>query len=91
MADYKTGKDNATHRAYLFKRIAVRKGRVIGEWDTGGYGIEQSGGDFTAYIDFLPRGGWDGRIRFIKTGNEPPTQQPVPPREAPEDEETEEA
>jgi hypothetical protein len=25
-----------------------------------------------AFIDMLPRGGWDGRIRFVKAGDPPP-------------------
>jgi hypothetical protein len=89
-AQYKTGKDNATHRAWVFKRTAMRKGRVVGDWDTGGYGIQQDNGDFTAFVDMIPRAGWDGRIRFIKEGNDPPNYQPAPVREMPEDEEPDE-
>ena len=30
------------------------------------------GGNYFAFADMLPRGGWDGRIRFVKFGDPPP-------------------
>ena len=60
----KTSSPPFTHTAYLFVRTGVRKGRVYGYWKDGGRFRE--GEDPFAYIDMLPRGGWDGRIRFVR-------------------------
>jgi hypothetical protein len=60
-----------THTAYLFIRIgATKRGRVYGYWKDGGK-FRAEDGPF-AFIDMLPRGGWDGRIRFVKAGDPPP-------------------
>jgi hypothetical protein len=61
-----------THTAYLFVRIgATRRGKVYGYWKDGGKFRVSEDGPF-AFIDMLPRGGWDGRIRFVKAGDPPP-------------------
>jgi hypothetical protein len=73
--------DANTLRAYLFIRTGMRKGKVFGYWKDGGWfrpGDEDA--EAWAFIDMLPRGGWDGRIRFVKTGDPPPQDQPSPQR-----------
>jgi hypothetical protein len=77
-----TGTDPAssfTHTAYFFVRTGTRKGRVFGYWKNGGQFRE--GAEPFAFIDMLPRGGWDGRIRFVKYGDPPPGNEP---KEAPQ-------
>jgi hypothetical protein len=60
-----------THTAYLFIRVgATKRGKVYGYWKDGGR-FRAEGGPF-AFIDMVPRGGWDGRIRFVKFGDPPP-------------------
>ena len=61
-----------THTAYFFIRTGARKGRVIGYWKDGGRFKATEGGNYFAFADMLPRGGWDGRIRFVKFGDPPP-------------------
>jgi hypothetical protein len=68
-----------THAAFLFIRTAVRKGRVYGYWKDGGRFRLASDGSPFAFIDMLPRGGWDGRIRFVKIGDPPPENEPRAP------------
>jgi hypothetical protein len=86
----KTSPPPFTHTAYLFVRTGMRKGRVYGYWkvtiipihnrietllilDGGRY---REGEEPFAYIDMLPRGGWDGRVRFVKIGDPPPENEP---------------
>jgi hypothetical protein len=65
-----------THTAYFFIRTGMRKGRVFGYWKNGGkFRIDEENGPF-AFIDMLPRGGWDGRIRFVKFGEPRPGSEP---------------
>jgi hypothetical protein len=59
-----------THTAYFFIRTGMRKGRVFGYWKDGGK-FRAEDGPF-AFIDMVPRGGWDGRIRFVKSGDPVP-------------------
>jgi hypothetical protein len=66
-----------THTAYLFVRTGTRKGRVYGYWKDGGRFRE--GDEPFAYIDMLPRGGWDGRVRFVRLGDPPPENEPRAP------------
>jgi hypothetical protein len=66
-----------THTAYLFVRTGVRKGRVYGYWKDGGR--FKLGEEPFAFLDMLPRGGWDGRIRFVKIGDPPPENEPRVP------------
>ena len=66
-----------THTAYLFVRTGVRKGRVYGYWKDGGRFRE--GEEPFAFIDMLPRGGWDGRVRFVRLGDPPPENEPRAP------------
>ena len=69
-----------THTAFLFIRTAVRKGRVYGYWKDGGrFKLDSDGSPF-AFIDMLPRGGWDGRIRFVKIGDPAPENEPTAPQ-----------
>jgi len=82
--------DANTLRAYLFIRTGMRKGKVFGYWKDGGWfrpGDKDS--EPCAFIDMLPRGGWDGRIRFVKTGDPPPQDQPLPQRPGDEGEQDE--
>ena len=65
-----------THTAYLFIRRMVHKGKVVGYWKNGG-DFRQDDAEPFAFIDMVPRGGWDGRIRFVKYGAAPP--EPRPP------------
>ena len=68
-----------THTAYLFIRIgATKRGKVYGYWKDGGKLKPTGDGNFFAWADMLPRGGWDGRIQFVKFGD------PVPGIEAPQ-------
>jgi hypothetical protein len=69
-----------THTAYLFIRVASRRGKVIGYWKNGG-DFRQNGDEPFAFIDMVPRGGWDGRIRFVEYGAPPP--EPRPPQLGP--------
>jgi len=68
----KTADTPFTHTAYFFIRTGARKGRVIGYWKDGGRFKATDGGNYFAFADMLPRGGWDGRIRFVKFGDPPP-------------------
>jgi hypothetical protein len=72
-----------THVAYLFIRIGVRRGRVYGYWKDGGRGREGKEGEdieWFSVIDMLPRGGWDGRIKYIPIGEPPPVNEPIDPQ-----------
>jgi hypothetical protein len=69
-----------THTAYLFIRMASRRGKVIGYWKNGG-DFRQDAAEPFAFIDMVPRGGWDGRIRFVEYGAPPP--EPRPPKLGP--------
>jgi hypothetical protein len=75
----KTGSTPFTHTAYFFVRTGMRKGRVYGYWKDGGKFRPQGEGNFFAFTDMLPRGGWDGRIQFVKFGDPPPGQEPQVP------------
>jgi hypothetical protein len=70
----KTGSTSFTHTAYFFIRTGVSKGRVFGYWKDGGKGRPDGTENFFAFTDMLPRGGWDGRIQFVKFGDPPPGQ-----------------
>jgi hypothetical protein len=60
-----------THTAYLFIRVgATKRGKVYGYWKDGGK-FRNEDGPF-AFVDMLPVGGWDGRIRFVKIGDPVP-------------------
>ncbi len=62
-----------THTAYLFIRTAARRGKVIGYWKDGGrFRLGDDNAEPFAFIDMMPRGGWDGRIRFVKIGDPSP-------------------
>jgi len=74
---HKTSARPFTHTAYLFVRTGMRKGRVFGYWKDGGRFRE--GDDPFAFIDMLPRGGWDGRIRFVRIGDPAPANEPPLP------------
>jgi hypothetical protein len=65
-----TSTDADTCTAYLFIRTGMRKGKVFGYWKDGGW--FRPGDVPFAFIDMLPRGGWDGRICFVKRGDPPP-------------------
>jgi hypothetical protein len=65
-----------THTAYLFIRTGVRRGRVYGYWKDGGRFRPDNGDNPVAFIDMLPRGGWDGRIKFVKFGDPAPENEP---------------
>lgn len=73
----RAGTQPFTHTAYLFVRNGMRKGRVFRllERRRPVQGWDEEGGHF-AFIDMLPRGGWDGRIRFVKIGDPPPGNEP---------------
>ena len=80
-----------THIAFLFIRSGTRKGKVYGYWKDGGRFKMDSDSSPFAYIDMLPRGGWDGRIRFVKIGDPPPENDPpAAPSRPGEDTESEE-
>jgi hypothetical protein len=58
----------------------MRKGKVYGYWKDGGrFKLDGDGSPF-AFIDMLPRGGWDGRIRFVKIGDPLPENEPKAPQ-----------
>jgi|SRR5271166_4060194 len=66
-----------THTAYFFIRTGTTKrGRVYGYWKDGGRFRADGGDAFFAFVDMMPRNGWDGRIRFVKIGD------PVPDSDA---------
>jgi hypothetical protein len=65
-----------THTAYFFIRTGIRKGIVHGYWKDGGRLRPKGMGNFFTKIDMLPRGGWDGRIEFVKFGDPPPENEP---------------
>jgi hypothetical protein len=69
-----------THTAYFFIRTGARRGRVYGYWKDGGRFRTDDGENYFAFIDMVPRGGWDGRLRFVKIGDAPPEDQPMPLR-----------
>ena len=77
-----TGRPSYTHTAYFFIRTGVRKGRVFGYWKDGGRFKPKpdADGNFVAMIDMLPRGGWDGRVEFVKFGDPPPPNEPQAPQ-----------
>ncbi|MGE4046479.1 MAG: hypothetical protein AB7F35_16595 [Acetobacteraceae bacterium] len=90
----KTDAAGYTHTAYLFIRTAMRKGKIAGYWKDGGrLRINNENSEPFAFIDMLPRGGWDGRIRFVKIGDPAPgSTHPVPQRPGSDaDEDTDEA
>ena len=68
-----------THTAYFFIRMGMRRGKVYGYWKDGGRFDMGSDGNPFAFIDMLPRPGWDGRIRFVKIGEPPPENEPETP------------
>jgi hypothetical protein len=74
---HKTSPPPFTHDAFLFVRTGMRKGRVFGYWKHGGKFRE--GDEPFAFIDMLPRGGWDGRVRFVRIGDPPPENEPLIP------------
>jgi hypothetical protein len=81
-----------THVAYFFIKTGGRRGRVYGYWKDGGRFREDGGDNYFAFVDMVVRGGWDGRIRFVKIGDPPPEDHPLPQRpdsegDAAEDEE----
>jgi hypothetical protein len=78
MTDSASSNTEFTHTAYFFIRTGMRKGRVFGYWKDGGRLKPTGDGNFFAWADMLPRGGWDGRIQFVKFGD------PVPGTEAPQ-------
>ena len=87
MNDAKQSDPHFTHVAYFFIRTAMIKGRVFGYWKDGGRfrkDDKELPDDFFAKIDMVPRGGWDGRIRFRKIGEPPPADRPAPQRPAAE-------
>jgi hypothetical protein len=69
-----------THTAYFFVRTGMRKGRVYGYWKDGGRFKPEKDGNYFAFADMLPRGGWDGRIRFVKIGDPVPGNEEAPQR-----------
>ncbi len=69
-----------THTAYLFIRRMAPKGKVVGYWKNGG-DFRQDDEEPFAFIDMVTRGGWDGRIRFVKYSAAPP--EPRPPQLGP--------
>jgi hypothetical protein len=75
----KTGSTSFTHTAYFFIRTGMRKGRVFGYWKDGGK-FRSDGTTPFAFIDMLPRGGWDGRVRFVKFGDPTPENEPKAPQ-----------
>jgi hypothetical protein len=81
----KTGRAPFTHTAYFFIRTGMRKGVVYGYWKDGGKFRDTDGVPPPpfAYIDMLPRGGWDGRIQFVKIGDPPPENEPKGPQRPP--------
>lgn len=74
-----TNKTGSTHTAYLHIRTGIRKGKVYGYWKDGGRYKLKEDGTPVAFIDMLPRGGWDGRIEFVKFGDPPPGSEPKAP------------
>jgi hypothetical protein len=75
-----------THVAYFFIKTGGRRGRVYGYWKDGGRFRPDDGENYFAFIDMVVRGGWDGRIRFVKIGDPPPQDQPMPQRPSGHDE-----
>jgi hypothetical protein len=67
----KSGPQPFTHTAFLCRKI-VHKKMMLESWGDCGEFKQEEDGSFTAQIDWMPRAGWDGRIRFIKHGNPPP-------------------
>jgi hypothetical protein len=76
----KTGSTPFTHTAYFFIRTGMRKGRVYGYWKDGGKLKPKDGGNHFSFIDMVPRGGWDGRIEYVKFGDPPPENEPKAPQ-----------
>ena len=66
-----------THTAYFFIRTGTTKrGKVYGYWKDGGRFRAEGEDGFSAFVDMVPRNGWDGRIKFVKIGD------PVPDTDA---------
>ena len=62
-----------THTAYFFVRLGMTKrGKAYGYWKDGGRFRADCGDAFFAFVDMVPRSGWDGRIRFVKIGDPVP-------------------
>jgi hypothetical protein len=63
-----------THTAYFFIRTGTTKrGKVYGYWKDGGRFRAEGGADaFFAFVDMVPRSGWDGRIKFVPIGDPAP-------------------
>jgi hypothetical protein len=69
----KPGPPSYTHIAYFFIRTGMTKrGKVYGYWKDGGRLRAEVGDGFSAFVDMVPRNGWDGRIRFVKIGDPAP-------------------
>jgi hypothetical protein len=83
-------RESFTHTAYFFIRMGSRKGRVFGYWKNGG-DFRQDDNEPFAFIDMVPRGGWDGRIRFVKYGEPVPDDKPQRPHSDEENEDYAEA
>src|ERR1700749_25613 len=77
-----------THTAYLFIRTATRKGKVAGYWKNGGRFRLGDDTEHFAFIDMLPRGGWYGRIRFVKDGDPVPGSEHQTPQRPGDDADT---
>jgi hypothetical protein len=50
----------------------TKRGKVYGYWKDGGRFRAEVGDGFSAFVDMVPRNGWDGRIRFVKIGDPAP-------------------
>lgn len=76
-----------THIAYFFIRTGMTKrGKVYGYWKDGGRFRADGGDDFFAFVDMMPRSGWDGRVKFVKIGAPVPDTDAKAPERPGEDE-----
>ena len=61
-----------THSAFIFKNEGLRKGRRFGRWINEGDARIEPDGSIFVYLHSTPIGGFDGRIRCLKIGTQPP-------------------
>jgi hypothetical protein len=61
-----------THDAYIFKNEGTRKGRKLGFPVAEGVARIEPDGSIFVYLHSTPIGGFDGRIRCRKYGDQPP-------------------
>jgi hypothetical protein len=60
-----------THKAWILKTDAIRKGRRFGRWIEEGDARSRPDGSIDIYLHSMPIGGFDGHIHLAKVGTRP--------------------